>query len=284
MIRVKFFSSFCNSENCVSVYTRILEHLNLPYYNRDLVATTGEDYTHVVILGVPQPQIQHIPKENVLGLAFEPPHFLGLTMEFIQYAQKNIGRYYIGDTMGLPAPFMSHHGFMWYCPFPRSIQPKDKIMSIIFSRKQQVFGHQYRHTLVRNILSRNWPIDIWGLGCDTLPQDTRVKGKFRNEEPYDGYRFTIAIENFSLPDYFSEKLTNSLLYECTPLYYGATNINGYFPGQTISLTGQLEKDLAIIDHVLHHPELQQPIDHYEVLRKVNIWDHLLTLWSNEKKT
>ena len=39
----------------------------------------------------------HIPKKNVIGLAYEPIFYLGLTEQFIEYAKANIGTYYIGD-------------------------------------------------------------------------------------------------------------------------------------------------------------------------------------------
>jgi hypothetical protein len=273
MIVVKFFSSFCSSENAMSVYSRILDIIDIPQYNTEIRYTTGEDYTHAVLLGVPMPALS-IPKENVLGLAFEPPYFLGLTQQFIAYAQNYIGRYYIGEKGSLPDPFIEHHGFMWYCPFPNTIKPKDKLMSIIFSNKKQVFGHQYRHQLVAAILQSGLPIDIYGNGCNLLGcADNRIKGTFRDEEPYDGYRFSIAIENFSLPDYISEKLINPLMYECTPLYYGATNASKYFP--FIPLIGNLVTDLHIIMEVINNPEkYEKKVDRMDILYRTSLLHHL----------
>ena len=70
-----------------------------------------------------------IPKENVIGLAFEPNKFLNLNKEFIIYAQKHIGKYLIGDASNLPSPFVSHFGYMWYSLPPKEITIKPNIFS-----------------------------------------------------------------------------------------------------------------------------------------------------------
>lgn len=285
MIIVKFYSSFSSSENVKDVYSRILKLVDIPQYGKDIIYTDGTNYTHAILIGTPMPQL-HIPKCNVLGLAFEPPYFLGLTSEFISYAQQYIGKYYIGEKGHLPDPFVEHHGFMWYCPFPRELQCKTKTMSIIFSNKKQVFGHQYRHQLVHAILQTKWNIDIYGKGCTELMyNDSRIKGEFSDEEPYDGYQFSISIENFSLSDYISEKVINPLMYECTPLYYGARNIEKYFPNYTISLLGNLVTDLNIIKAVIDNPnQYKTSIKRYDVLYKTSLLHHILndaTLFSKK---
>ncbi|MHB1955635.1 MAG: glycosyltransferase family 10 domain-containing protein [Sulfobacillus sp.] len=281
-LAVKFFSSFTDSENCAAVYLRVLQHLDLPYYGNELVVTTGEEYDCAVLLNVARPELR-LPKERVLGLAFEPLPFLGFTSDFILYCQEHVGRYYVGDASELPPPFISHHGFMWHCPFPRTIAPKQNanIMSIVFSMKDEAPGHRYRHELVRRILADGLPVDIWGRGCQSLSDiaDVRVRGEFIENEPYEGYLFTVAIENFQLPDYISEKFTNALLHETTPVYLGASNVEKYFPNSSVPLAGELENDVRTIEFLLRHPEECKTIDRFAVLRKLNLLDHLKELWS-----
>jgi len=74
----------------------------------------------------------NIQKENVIGLAFEPIYFLGLTTQFIEYAKKHIGKYYIGDKFDLPAPFIEHFAYMWHSRPSKEITTKNKLMSINF--------------------------------------------------------------------------------------------------------------------------------------------------------
>ena len=99
--RIRIFSSFCPSENCKEIYERLCEAYKMDNYGEDkeIFITNGEDYTHVIILNKAMPTIpSHIPKKNVIGFAFEPPKFLNISEEFIQYAKNNIGKYFISKS------------------------------------------------------------------------------------------------------------------------------------------------------------------------------------------
>jgi hypothetical protein len=279
MIRVRFFSSFCDSKGAIDVFCRILKIINIPEYGKDIIFVDDESYTHAVIMNIATPSLK-IPKENVLGLAFEPNAFLHLNKQFISYATKHIGRYYIGDSKGLSSPFIEHHGFMWHAPFPNTILPKTKLMSIIFSEKNFSEGHKYRYSLVNEIFKNNLPIDIYGRGCRFIRMnDSRIKGEFKDEEPYDGYQFSIAIENYRLPAYISEKYLNCLLYETTPIYFGCENLSKIYPNTTIFLSGNLDKDLPLLKDIIANPDkYRKKIDRYDVLKNHNLIKHLYELW------
>ena len=254
---VRIFSSFCSSTECKTKFETIGEAFLLQNYGntKDIYITDGDDYTHVIILNIARPQLHNIPKENVIGLACEPPHFLGLTTPFITYAQQYIGKYFIGQSFGLPAPFIEHHGFMWHTAPLKSIPvSKPHKMSIMVSQKTQAPGHTYRHALVSRILASDLPIDIMGRGCKYFPPDSRLKGEFHALEPYLSYQFHIAIENFQLNHYFSEKILDPLFCGTTPVYLGCTNIDTYFPGMVIRLSGDVDKDMALLRSILNHPE------------------------------
>ena len=93
MIIIKFFTSFGTTSGCIEAYTRVSELLQDPRFNNTYRFTTEEDYTHAIILNTAMPALK-IPKENVIGLAFEPLRFLNLTQSFIDYATKYIGKYF----------------------------------------------------------------------------------------------------------------------------------------------------------------------------------------------
>ena len=99
-MRIKFFSSFCDSLTCKYHYERVCQVTLLDNYGPDkaLYITTEDDYTHAIILNTAMPVLKNIGKANVLGLAFEPPPFLQLTPAFIQYAQTYIGKYFIDQS------------------------------------------------------------------------------------------------------------------------------------------------------------------------------------------
>jgi len=201
----------------------------------------------------------HIPKKNVVGLAFEPIRFLGLTQEFLDYAIKNIGKYFIGDTMGLPAPFIEHFSYMWYNPPLQTAPTKTKLISMMVSEKTSHQGHRYRHELLSRILSTDMPVDVYGRGCRYYEElgDSRIKGEFTESEPYNDYKFHICIENFQSNHYFSEKVMNPLLASTTPIYLGCQNIDSYFPGMILYLTGEVDKDMELLRNVVTYVEVYE---------------------------
>jgi len=284
-VRVKIFTTFGTPASSIEIFKRVLQYWPDPSYGRDIVFTEEDDYTHAVLLNCPMPQLS-IPKENVLGLAAEPPQFLGLTKGFVNYAKDHIGHYYIGETLlcdgsSLPPPFTRYHGFMWHQPIPRELPIKTKLMSIVFSNKCdiRVPGYWLRHSLVRAILGTNLPIDIYGRGCAYYPSDVRLKGEFINSEPYADYNFTIVIENFQTHSYFSEKLLDALAYEATPLYFGATALSTYLPDCAIKLSGNVKEDMALITAVCQSPDhYRRPFNRLDLAKHINLITHMKSLW------
>ena len=84
---IKIFSDFSTSLNSKLVYERLCETHLIPYYGKgnDVFITTDDDYTHAIILNTAMPFLK-IPKERVIGFAFEPLPYLHLTPIFINYA------------------------------------------------------------------------------------------------------------------------------------------------------------------------------------------------------
>jgi hypothetical protein len=259
-IRIRCFASFTNSQNLHDSYERyIIPPKIIEHYGKDkqYFFTTGDDYTHVFIINTAMPNISHIPKQNVIGFAHEPIAFLQLTDEFVHYAKKNISKYFLGDKMDLPDPFIEGHSFL--CCHEIPLFPtyyKLKFMSIMISQKTSAPGHQYRHKLVQAILKTRLPIDIHGRGCVYYKNinDSRIKGNFKNYELYDGYQFNICIENFQTNHYFSEKIINPLLMNITPIYSGCKNIASYFPNMYLTLSGDINKDIQLLHEIFKHPE------------------------------
>lgn len=269
MIKIKFFSSFCDSLGPIDIWKRLSELKNSKKYGVDYMFTTEDDYTHAIIMCTAMPNLS-IPKENVIGIASEPPYFLGLTDKFIQYAQKHISRYLIGQKGSLPSPFEECYGYLWHMtPLYHSLlqnQVKNNLISIMVSQKNHAPGHKYRHALVQQILKTNLPIDIYGRGCAFYQNDSRLKGVFKKTEPYLSYKFHICIENFKTPHYFSEKITNTLLSSTVPIYYGATTIDSYFPNCIIKLTENIQQDILLLQNICKNPQNYMKTIHIEQIK------------------
>lgn len=260
----KVFSDYCDTPTMTNILFSSFKLKESDRYGKDYKFTIGDDFTHTIIINKATPDLKSIPKENVIGLSYEPPVFLQLTPEFVEYVKKHVSKYYIGQIhSNLPPEFIEKYSYLNYNTDFNNI-PKTKPMSIIFSNKQYTNGHRYRHQLVKNILHTKLPIDIYGLGCNRLmSHDTRIKGAFSGTEPYDGYKFHITIENVSIPEYFSEKITQALVSKCVPIYWGCTHIDNYFPNMTYKLSGNITDDMTLIETICNNLEkhyIDKPIN------------------------
>jgi hypothetical protein len=277
---IRFFSSFCDSTVCKNAYETMCETHKMSNYGPDksLYITANDDYTHVIILNTAMPEIKEgIPKSNVIGFALEPHPFLGITEPFLEYASKYINKYYIGEKKTLPDPFIQGQGYLWYnTPLVTMPSIKPKFISITISKKSFAPGHKYRHSLVKTILRTNLPVDIYGKGCQNYrKRDSRLKGKFTAQEPYESYQFHICIENFQEGDYFSEKITNALLCETTPIYWGSLHIHEYFPNMVYDLTGNLNRDIHFLFEIAKNPsKYRKSIDSSLIKNKINLLENI----------
>jgi len=266
-MRIKFYSDFCSSEICKQKYETLCKVHTMNNYGQDkyLNITTGNTYTHAILLNCPIVPDISVPPECVLGLAFEPIPYLRLSYDFIDFADKHIGTYYIGHKHpNLTNPlFKEHHGFMWHTDHPPEparetmIKNSQNVISLIISNKLQAPGHIYRHKLATFILTNNLPIDIWGNGTarysTKFPNKKNIKGPFKDKEPYEPYSLSICIENHRHPHYFSEKISNCFVCNTTPIYLGCTQIEAYFPNQVIHLSYNLKEDCALLTEISKNP-------------------------------
>lgn len=259
MIIIKFFSSFCDTNECIKNFYNCYNLKEDDRYNKIYKFTDGENYTHAIIINTARIENINIKKENIIGLGFEPINFLNLTKEYMEWCNNNIGRYYMGINMR--GVFMNHYSFMWHIWMTRERmikyekKEKKEKMSIIFSQKTITKGHKYRWQLIDRIIQENMDIDIYGRGCNYINNNIKnkydnFKGEFKEEEPYENYKYHICIENVISDDYISEKFTNCLITNCIPIYLGAKNVDKYFNDCSIKLSGNIEQDINLLKDIL----------------------------------
>lgn len=299
-IRIKIFSSFCSPTHAKKSLEKLITHRGNMYHQDNtrsggvyIVDDNDETYTHVIIWNTAMPIIpKHIPKENVIGLAYEPLIYLNLSDMFIDYAIKNIHAYYLGDKEGLPDPFVEGNCYLTYNPPLLNVIPfKTSCMSMVVSNKRDLSGHAYRHMLLEYILHHNIPIDIYGNGTDRgvyrtrgkQIKSSRIKGPFKRYEPYHEYMFTVCIENTKSNHYFSEKIINPLLSNTTPIYLGCENIDSYFPNSVLHLTGDVHKDMNLLITILRNPaEYYKKTDILKIEQKVSLIQNVSKLYGENK--
>lgn len=285
--RIKFFSDFLSSIELKKLYEKLYDTSNISNYgiDKDIYITSNDDYTHAIIFNLATPVLRKdINKSNVLGLAQEPPIFIIQTTNEnkLKYVINNIGKYFIGDKL-LDEPFVENYSYLLHIkPLPY-IPIKTKRMSFIVSQKKDYwFGYGYRYKLLNAILTAYLPIDIYGRFCkNNSIKDARMKGVFKDYEPYVDYEFHICVENFITNAYVSEKIINPLMTYTIPIYLGCRNIKEYFGDNVIVMTGNIEEDIKLIKDILYYPEkYRRTIDIEMVKKKVSLLENLDTIFSS----
>jgi len=95
------------------------------------------------------------------------------------------------------------------------IYPKTKLISSVVSKKNMFPGHKIRHAMCDNIKR----IDYYGSKFQWIAtKDIGIKD----------YMFSVAIENSSVPNYFTEKIIDCFLCGAVPVYWGCSNIEKFF--------------------------------------------------------
>lgn len=252
MIKLCIFSDFCSPTINRKMFCDTYDIQNFKYKN--IIIVNDDIFTHAIIINIKQHKLK-IPKENVLGLAHEPYRHLRIhkKKDFVDYAKKHIGLYFLGKRIPiLPKLFKCNYSFMKHIPF-QPINNKKYRISMIISNKKKLSGHIYRHKLINKILKSSINVHIYGKGSNSLnniKNDKRIKGKFKNDEPYKEYNYTIVIENTLSESYISEKYCNPISCNCIPIYLGATNIEKVFGKECcIKLSGNLETDFKLINNI-----------------------------------
>lgn len=105
--------------------------------------------------------------------------------------------------------------------FQTETPEKTKTISAIASTKTLIDGHRRREEFVTFVSAEVPELDVFGQG-----RERELSDKWDGLAPY---RYSIAIENTSSDDYWTEKIADCFLSYTVPLYFGAPNITEYFP-------------------------------------------------------
>ncbi|OGG16301.1 hypothetical protein A3D77_02480 [Candidatus Gottesmanbacteria bacterium RIFCSPHIGHO2_02_FULL_39_11] len=153
-----------------------------------------------------------------------------------------VGERYIHTQTGLPWHINRSYDFLRKEPMPK----KNKLLCWVTSKKNIFEGHKKRLNFLKNI-SHKSACDITAtlnyyerkLHVKTQQEKEELKKALYAEgyssvaqdkwEALSPYRYSLVVENFAGPDYWSEKLADAYLSYTMPIYYGCTNISNYFP-------------------------------------------------------
>lgn len=123
-------------------------------------------------------------------------------------------------------------GGSWLADEDKGIHLKTKDFSIIASEKKELQGHKLRHAIIAGSGGR---IDVYG-SCRG-----RHLTLYHKIEGLKDYRYHFALENIISGHYFSEKLIDSFMTGCIPIYWGTKYINQYFNTDGMIIFNELKE-------------------------------------------
>jgi hypothetical protein len=121
------------------------------------------------------------------------------------------------------------------------VSSKTRQLSWITTTRKFLPGHRQRMRFLHYIKGKLAALDLLGGNIKhimnhkvkrDIEREQRELGFKYIEDKWAGlapYKYSLAIENYSGPDYWTEKIADCFLAYTLPVYYGCTNIEDYFP-------------------------------------------------------
>jgi Glycosyltransferase family 10 (fucosyltransferase) C-term len=184
------------------------------------------DYA-VVLNRVPADMELVCPRERIWAIIQEPP-----VPEYRWHRKgfHNFSRVYVtdpeltGEGIVHSQPALPWHLDRDYDTLKQAARlEKTRPLSWITSNDSSRSGQRKRMSFLQRITGAV-EFDLWGKGFTPIA------------DKWDGlasYRYSLAIENHSGPCYWTEKLADCFLAWTMPIYYGCTNIEDYFPKESM---------------------------------------------------
>lgn len=162
---------------------------------------------------------------------------------------------------------------------------KTKKLSSIMSAKRNTPGQNQRFLLLKHIRSALPSVEIFGRNLSRKDFGESYQGELNYNlyckfKGLINYEYSIAFENSSHENYFTEKLIDCFLTWTKPIYWGCSNVFDYFPKDALAWVDIFGSEA--VSHVLE--ELQKPVDYNAirearelVLYQYNLWPSILKL-------
>lgn len=142
----------------------------------------------------------------------------------------------------------------------------DTVLSTILSDKYDDPGHKKRIDFVKFLELNGFKVDVFG-GNKFEWKD--YKGSLPTREKDAGlfpYKYTFNVENYTINNYYTEKLIDGILAECLTFYHGCPNISEHINNKAYVWLAleDFEADFNIIKTMIEENEWSKRID---IIRK-----------------
>jgi hypothetical protein len=252
-MKIKLTCNWCSDEDLFNRFSRV--YITKKNFNKSFTLTPNNDYDFLVIINYPHSYI-NFDKEKTLGVIMEPtwsPHFVN-SKRFLEPLCKHILYHYpIKNPQYVFYPGLLPYHFDYdegndLDFYLNNTFTKHKKCSFVVSFNQ-ISPHNSclyndRVKFALDILETNLDIDIYGNNWEQANiNDSRIKGTVDNKKTaLLDYEYSIAIENCQEEGYFTEKLTDCILTNTIPIYFGCPNIKKYLKSNPIFCLTNLKKE------------------------------------------
>lgn len=200
-----------------------------------------------------------VPKERIIYLLREPPLEKVIPRTKYNYQQAQLYCDYVSGPDNF-APIPDYMPAIWYHQNSfrelneMEAPTKERFCSWITSGINRSENHQRRLDFLKLMQEEGVEFDLYGRN---LPKWSKSKGELNNKwRGMAPYYYNLAVENYVENDlYVSEKLWDSLLAWCLPIYYGGPAADKLLPkGSFLRLPSMDEKGLKYIQEVTATPD------------------------------
>jgi hypothetical protein len=250
MIKTVFLCSWGDSsEELLSKYKKQTPH-NSGVWGKIQGVEDIEEADVIIYLGN-KGDISHLSDKKIIQFRREPDFiedFQPVTSEYFDY---NNG-YHVSTWQYISKSFDD---------LLKTTPIKKRSISAVTSSKWE-----HRNQFFREIDKMGF-VDIYG-------ENYKHLHKIFKDKALENYTYSIAIENSSQKNYFTEKINDCFLFNTMPIYWGCPNLSDYFPEDSY-IKIDLEKPEEI-KNILERPLEKRNFKALEeaknlVMYKYNIW-------------
>ncbi|MEX1002113.1 MAG: glycosyltransferase family 10 [Crocinitomicaceae bacterium] len=194
--------------------------------NIQLVENTSEEVDFILILNQPGQNINTKAYEGGRWLFLQEPPYA--RNEYFKYHFRFVDKVISGFGDDISINEQAQAALPWHVNKNYDelvnlrvdqIQKQNRV-SWITSNNNIFPGHQPRIDFINYLNQISFDYDLFGRGFQPI------------DDKFDGiapYKYSIAVENYSAKDYWTEKAIDCMLSWTIPLYFGCTNMGDYFP-------------------------------------------------------
>ncbi len=206
------------------------------------------------------------PPDNIWAVMQEP--FLRGTFDWMTDKHHYYSKVFTHHIFSKNSKYLfSHPALPWHVNksydelISMDVPSKEKYISWITSNKATFPGHKDRLQFLSNSQhDASLEIDLFGKGIQFI------------EDKWDGlapYKYSIAVENSKSPNYWTEKVFDCFLSFTLPFYYGAENLEKYFPEDSFIRIdiSKPQESIQIMKQAILNNEWKKRLDAIKVARE-----------------